>query len=485
MTRRGVLKVIFTLRHPFNYLKVMKGGAMKSDTIAAIATGNSSAGISIIRISGDKAFPAIDRIYRHKNGRKKISNMKSHTIHYGFIVDGNDVIDEVMVTIMKAPSTYTREDVVEINCHGGIVVTRKILEAVLKQDIRLAEPGEFTKRAFLNGRIDLSQAEAVCDIINAKNEIALKNSLNQLRGREKTIIETIRKSILRDVAYIEAALDDPENFTLEGFADDLKSHLKLNCKAIDELIKSSKNGKLIKEGIKTVILGKPNAGKSSLLNILVKEDRAIVTDIAGTTRDTLEETIRLNDITLNIIDTAGIRNTDDVIEKIGVEKAIKLSQDADLILYVIDSSRALDENDDRILALIEDKNAILLLNKSDLRPVVTPNDIKDKSNHPIIITSFLDYRGVEELELLIKEKFFEGSLTIHEDIYITNDRHLEAFNNALNSLRMVEDSVNKQMPEDFYSIDLMAAYEELGKILGENLSEDLINMIFSEFCMGK
>ena len=458
---------------------------MKSDTIAAIATGNSSAGISIIRISGDNAFPAIDRIYRPKSGRKQLSNMKSHTIHYGFIVDGNEVIDEIMVTIMKAPSTYTREDVVEINCHGGIVVTRKILETVLKQDIRLAEPGEFTKRAFLNGRIDLSQAEAVCDIINAKNEIALKNSLNQLKGREKAIIENIRSSILRDIAYIEAALDDPEHISLEGFTDDLSKHLDENCKLIDELIKSSKNGKLIKEGIKTVILGKPNAGKSSLLNILVKEDRAIVTDIEGTTRDTLEETIRLNDITLNIIDTAGIRKTDDIIEKIGVDKAIKLSRDADLILYVIDSSRALDENDDKILALIEDKNAILLLNKSDLAPKVIAKDIMEKSNHPIIITSFLDYLGIEELELLIKDMFFEGSLTIHEDIYITNERHLEALSNALKSLDMVKDSVSNQMPEDFYSIDLMAAYEELGKILGENLGEDLINTIFSEFCMGK
>lgn len=458
---------------------------MRSDTIAAIATGNSSSGISIIRISGNKAFPAIDSIYRPKSGNKQLSNKKSHTIHYGFIVDENEVIDEVMVTIMKAPSTYTRDDVVEINCHGGIVVTRKILQTVLKQGIRLAEPGEFTKRAFLNGRIDLSQAEAVCDIINAKNDIALKNSLNQLKGREKAIIDKIRNSILRDISYIEAALDDPEHISLDGFPEDLREHLSDNCKAIEELITGSKNGKLMKEGIKTVILGKPNVGKSSLLNILVKDDRAIVTDIAGTTRDTLEETIMLNDITLNIIDTAGIRNTEDIIERIGVEKAIKLSQDADLIIYVIDSSTNLDDNDKKILNLIEDKKAILLLNKSDLTPRVTVDDIKDKSKHPIIITSFVDYKGIEQLEELIKEMFFEGNLTIHEDIYITNERHLQAFENALNSLNMVIDSIDKQMPEDFYSIDLIAAYEELGKILGENLGEDLINMIFSEFCMGK
>lgn len=467
---------------PFKY---MKGVAMKSDTIAAIATGNSSAGISIIRISGNKAFPAIDKIYKSKGGNKKLSTKESHTIHYGFIVDEKEVIDEVMVTIMKAPSTYTREDVVEINCHGGIVVTRKILEAVLKQDIRLAEPGEFTKRAFLNGRIDLSQAEAVCDIINAKNDIALKNSLNQLKGREQEKIEKIRNSILGDIAYIEAALDDPEHISLEGFSDDLNNHLEANCKALHRLIKSSKDGRLIKEGIKTVILGKPNAGKSSLLNILVKEDRAIVTDIAGTTRDTLEETIRLNDITLNIIDTAGIRSTDDIIEKIGVDKAIKLSQDADLILYVIDSSLPLDKNDYKILSLIKDKKSILLLNKSDLNPKITVKDIEERSDHPIIITSLVEHRGVEELEKLIKKKFFEGNLTIHEDIYITNERHIESFKNALTSLNMVKNSIDRGMPEDFYSIDLMAAYEELGKIIGVNVGEDLINTIFSEFCMGK
>lgn len=466
-------------------MKYMKGVAMKSDTIAAIATGNSSVGISIIRISGYNALPAIDKIYRSKDGKKILSKKESHTIHYGFIVDEKEVIDEVMVTIMKAPSTYTREDIVEINCHGGIVVTRKILETVLKQGIRLAEPGEFTKRAFLNGRIDLSQAEAVCDIINAKNDIALKNSLNQLKGREQEIIEKIRNSILGDIAHIEAALDDPEHISLDGFSEELRNHLEANCQAILRLIKSSKDGKLIKEGIKTVILGKPNAGKSSLLNILVKEDRAIVTDIAGTTRDTLEETIRLNDITLNIIDTAGIRVTDDIIEKIGVDKAIKISQDADLILYVIDSSLPLDKNDDKILSLIRDKKAILLLNKSDLESKIKVKDIKEKSEHPIIITSFVEHRGIEELEELIKKMFFEGKLTIHEDIYITNERHVEVFKNALQSLNMVKDSVDKGMPEDFYSIDLMDAYEELGKILGENLGEDLINKIFSDFCMGK
>ena len=458
---------------------------MNTDTIAAIATGVGSGGISIIRISGNNALPVIDKIYKSKKNNKLISEQKSHTIHYGFIVDGEEVVDEVMVTVMKAPLTYTREDVVEINCHGGIVVTKKILDIVLKQGVRLAEPGEFTKRAFLNGRIDLSQAEAVCDIINAKNEMALKNSLNQLRGREFDIIKELREGILRDVAYIEAALDDPENYSLDGFSEHLLNNIDSYCKKIEKLISDSKNGKLIKEGIKTVILGKPNAGKSSLLNILVKEERAIVTDIAGTTRDTLEETVQLNEITLNIIDTAGIRKTEDVVEKIGVEKAIRIAKEADLIIYVIDSTTPLDENDEAILSLIRDKKAILLFNKSDLPPKININELKEKTDHPVIITSFINYKGLDELEKLIKEMFFKGELKLNEDILITNDRHIEAFRKALEALSMVKDSIENQMPEDSYSIDLMTAYEVLGKIIGENVEEDLINLIFSEFCMGK
>jgi len=458
---------------------------MKSDTITAIATGLSSGGISIIRISGNDAFSIIDRIYKSKNGKKKLSNEKSHTIHYGFIVDGDEIVDEVMVTIMRAPSTYTREDVIEINCHGGLVVTRKILKIVLGQGVRLAEPGEFTKRAFLNGRIDLSQAEAVSDIIKAKNDIALKNSLKQLEGREYEIIKKIRDSILRDIAYIEAALDDPEHISIEGFSEELEENLQNYSKSINRLISGSKNGRLIKEGIKTVILGKPNVGKSSLLNILVREDRAIVTDIAGTTRDTLEETINLNDITLNIIDTAGIRTTDDEVEKIGVDKAMKVAKEADLIIYVIDSSVPLDDNDEAILLMIKEKKAIILMNKSDLTPCIRKEDIEKKSNHPIIGTSFVEHEGIENLEQLIKDMFFKGDISFNEDIYVTNERHIEAFSNALKALDMVRESIYNNMPEDFYSIDLMTAYEELGGILGENVGEDLINMIFSEFCMGK
>lgn len=458
---------------------------MKTDTIAAIATGLSNAGISIIRISGKSAFPVIDRIYRSKSGNKILSKEKSHTIHYGYIADNGQPVDEVMVSVMRAPSTYTREDIVEINCHGGIVVTKKILETVLKQGVRIAEPGEFTKRAFLNGRIDLSQAEAVSDIIHARNDIALKNSLSQLQGREYRIIKELRDTILRDIAYIEAALDDPEHISLEGFSEELAEHLNKECKVISKLIESSKNGRLIKEGIKTVILGKPNVGKSSLLNSLVGSERAIVTDIAGTTRDTLEETIRINEITLNIIDTAGIRNTEDTVERIGVDKAKRIAQDADLILFVMDSSTGLDENDEAILSLIGGKKAILLLNKSDLVPKITIDEIRKKTDKPVINTSLKDNTGLDEFEAYVKELFFSGELSIQEDIYITNERHREAFAMSLESLKMVQQSISDGMPEDFYSIDLMNAYATLGKIIGENLEEDLVNMIFNEFCMGK
>lgn len=458
---------------------------MKSDTIAAIATGLSNAGISIIRISGNDAFEIIDKIYRSRKGNKILSKEASHTLHYGFIIDEEEIIDEVMVAIMRAPATYTREDIVEIDCHGGIVVTRRILEVVLKYGARLSDPGEFTKRAFLNGRIDLSQAEAVSDIISAKNELALKNSLNQLRGSVRQLIIELREKILRDMAFIEAALDDPEHISLEGFDRQLWEHLEEETEQIERLIKESRNGKIIKEGIKTVIVGKPNAGKSSLLNSLVGEERAIVTEIAGTTRDTLEETINLSGIVLNVIDTAGIRDTNDIIERMGVEKAIRIASDADLIIYVLDSSTELDANDKDIFEMIADKKAILLLNKSDLEQRITIEEISKMTAHPVINVSVKENTGLSELEAQIKDMFFGGELSLREDIYITNERHREALISSMESLKLVKQSLTDGMPEDFYSIDLMNAYEALGKIIGENVEEDLVNMIFKEFCMGK
>ena len=458
---------------------------MKSDTIAAIATGLSNAGISIIRISGDRAIELADKIFEARRQGVTLASAKSHTIHYGYIKNHEEVIDEVLVSVMKAPNSYTKEDVVEINCHGGIVVTKKIMDLVIAAGIRPADPGEFTKRAFLNGRIDLSQAEAVIDIIHAKNELALKNSVRQLKGNVQERIVEIRKQILLDTAFIEAALDDPEHISLEGFSDTLEKNTQQQIEQIEKLLKTTENGRMLKEGIKTVILGKPNAGKSSLMNLLLGEERAIVTEIAGTTRDTLEESILLNGITLNIIDTAGIRNTEDIVEKIGVSKAREIARDADLIIYVVDSSVPLDENDIEILQLIQNRKAIILLNKSDLEPVIEEAEITAYTDQKILKISAKERIGLEQLEAEIIDMFFAGDLRMNDEIYITNLRHKAALENAKVSLNQVLGSIYAGMPEDFYSIDLMNAYGELGSIIGEAVDEDLINTIFKEFCMGK
>jgi len=464
---------------------------MKTDTIAAIATGMSNGGISIVRISGEDSLAIADRIYRSKSGNKVLSRQQSHTVHYGYIYDGDILIDEVLVVLMKAPNSYTRENVVEINCHGGIMVTRKVLETVIKYGARTAEPGEFTKRAFLNGRIDLSQAEAVIDVINAKNSYALTSSLNQLKGNVHDKIVEIRESILHDTAYIEAALDDPEHYSLDGFSEELSNRVEKNIKELEKLLRSADNGRILKEGIQTVILGKPNAGKSSLLNVLLGEERAIVTDIEGTTRDTLEETILLDSIMLHVMDTAGIRQTADVVEQIGVEKARSSADKADLILYVVDSSRALDENDDMIMDFIKDKKAILLLNKTDLEPVITREMLQEKlsaysqQNFEIVAISAKEEKGMEQLEHILKEMFYQGKLSFNDEVYITNMRQKEAIAEGFESLLQVRESIVNQMPEDFYSIDLMNAYEVLGTVIGESVEEDLVNKIFKEFCMGK
>lgn len=458
---------------------------MKTDTIAAIATAVSNQGISIIRISGDEAFHIIDKIYKPKSGNKLLSKVESHTIHYGYIVDKDEIIDEVMVLLMRGPKSYTREDVIEIDCHGGIVVTKKILEVVLKAGARIAEPGEFTKRAFLNGRIDLSQAEAIGDIIHAKNEYALKNSLNQLRGNVLDKIIDIRAKVIHDIAHIEAALDDPEHMDFSEFSDEVDLNLNNNIKELKKLLKSANNGRLIKEGIKTVILGKPNAGKSSLLNILVGSDRAIVTDIAGTTRDTLEETITIGGVCLNIIDTAGIRDTEDIIEKIGIDKARKSADEADLVIYVVDSTKELDENDSLIMEMIKDKTSVVLRNKIDLDTIIDEEVLYKSTGKDVISISAKENTGIEKLEEWILKNFFEGKISLQDEIYITNIRHKEALMESIKSLEMVKESMESGLPEDFYSIDLMNAYEVLGKIIGEAVDEDLVNTIFREFCMGK
>ena len=457
---------------------------MGTDTIAAIATAMTSSGIGIVRISGDEAVSITDRIFEMKN-QKKLEDMPTHTIHYGHIHDGDEVIDEVMVVLMRGPKSYTREDTVEIDCHGGILVTKKVLEAVLNAGARLAEPGEFTKRAFLNGRIDLSQAEAVIDIINAKNDYALKSSVNQLDGKLSEKIKNIREIILNNVAFIEAALDDPEHFDIDANVDNLKNDVENCLNNVDNLLKTCDNGRIMHDGVRTVILGKTNAGKSSLLNVLAREERAIVTDIEGTTRDTLEEMINLSGITLNLIDTAGIRKTDDVVESIGVNKAKKLAEIADLVIYVVDSSRVLDDNDYEIMELIKDKKVLVILNKADLAQVTTAEDIKKIMNCETVTISAKQETGIEELEETVKNMFFNGEVKFNEDVYITSTRHKELLKKAENSLKLVLDGIDNMVSEDFLTIDLMAAYENLGLIIGEEIEDDLANRIFSKFCMGK
>ena len=454
-------------------------------TIAAISTAMSASGIGIVRISGEDAMEVISRIYRSKGGKKRIKEVPSHTIHYGYIYDGEELIDEVLVMIMRAPRTFTGEDTVEIDCHGGVFAMKRVLETVLKNGEEIAGPGEFTKRAFLNGRMDLSQAEAVMDVIQAKNEYALRSSIDQLKGSVQKAICDIREKIIYHIAYIESALDDPEHISLEGYPQELLEVVDKEQLEIKKLLKSSSDGKMIQEGIQTVILGKPNAGKSSLLNLLLGENRAIVTDIAGTTRDILEEYITLHGITLKIVDTAGIRETEDIVEKIGVDRARKMAQKADLILYVVDSSVPLDSNDEEIMSMLNGKKAIILYNKTDLKAAIEIDRLREKARHPVIPISAKEETGITELEEKIKDMFFGGELSFNDEVYITNARHKAALEEADKSLDLVRNSILGGLPEDFFSIDLMNAYENLGKILGESVGEDLVNEIFSKFCTGK
>lgn len=454
-------------------------------TIAAISTAMSESGIGIIRVSGPEAVDIVSRIYRSKGGKKDIKKVPTHTIHYGYIYDGEEQVDEVLVMVMRAPRTFTGEDTVEIDCHGGVYAMKRVLETVLKNGGKTASPGEFTKRAFLNGKMDLSQAEAVMDVIQAKNEYALKSSMEQLKGSVQKAIKDIRKDLIYHIAYIESALDDPEHISLEGYAQELLEIVEKEQKEIRHLLKTASDGKIMKEGIRTVILGKPNAGKSSLLNVLVGENRAIVTDIEGTTRDILEEYINLHGISLRMVDTAGIRETEDVVEKIGVNRARDMAKEADLILYVVDSSRPLDKNDEEIISMLDSRKAIVLYNKTDLESKVDIEELKERVKRPVISVSAKEETGIRELEKEIKNMFFSGEISFNDEVYITNARHKEALMEAAESLALVKNSIEMDMPEDFFSIDLMNAYESLGRIIGESVGEDLVNEIFSKFCMGK
>lgn len=472
---------------------------MYTKTIASIASGMGG-GIGVIRISGDDALTVAGKIFRkrsqidltsecEKDGiqydDKYFWKKESHTIHYGFIVDNGKVIDEVMVLLMKKPNSYTREDVVEIDSHGGPFIVKKILETVLKNGAVLAEPGEFTKRAFLNGRIDLAQAEAVMKLISSENNYALDSALSQLEGNLSKYIENIRQDILHDMGYIEAALDDPEHYELGEFRFELKDKLQNDREKLNELIEHFDDGRMKSEGINTVIVGKPNAGKSSLMNLLLDEDRAIVTNVAGTTRDILEERVKLGDVILNLVDTAGIHETNDIVENIGVNKAIEYADKCDFIIYVVDSSERLDDADFKIIDILQQKKGVILMNKSDLNPVITVEDIQKKLNWECITFSNETKQGMKELENYVNNSFLDGNISFNNQVYLTGIRHKEAVISAIESINAVLQAIDDDMPEDFYTIDMMDAYKELGLINGETASEDLVNKIFKEFCMGK
>lgn len=457
---------------------------MKKDAIAAIATPPGVSGIGIIRVSGSDAIDVVSRIFKSRKN-KKLSDFASHTLHYGWIHDDGEILDEVLVAVMRAPHTYTTEDTVEIDCHGGILILRRILEAVIKYGASPAEPGEFTKRAFLNGRIDLSQAEAVMDVINSQNDYALRSSVSQLSGSLSKKIKNLRSEILYQLAYIESSLDDPEHISLEGYEKVLSEKIHSIICEVESLLNSADDGRVISEGVQTVILGKPNAGKSSLMNLMLGEERAIVTDIAGTTRDILEGQIRLHGINLNIIDTAGIRETQDAIEKIGVDKAYEKANIADLILFVVDGACPLDENDDAIIKLIQGKRVIVLLNKTDLDLAITKEELEVLTGFPVVMVSAKEETGISQFENLIQDMFYGGEIHFNDEVVITNVRHKAALSDALDSLRMVMKGISDQMPEDFLTIDLIDAYETLGSIIGESVEDDLVNEIFSKFCTGK
>lgn len=472
---------------------------MNNDTIASISTALSESGIGIIRISGPDAITIADQIYTDKNGTHNLKSQKSHTIHYGYIVnDSEDIIDEVMVSIMKGPNSYTREDVVEINCHGGVRLCRNILDTVLHTGARLADPGEFTKRAFLNGRLDLTRAEAVMDTIRATSDTALDQSIRQLHGDLYQLLNNICSDILYEIAHIEAVLDDPDSYDISDYGDELSAKVDHISSDISDLIRSYDEGRILSEGIRTSILGNPNAGKSSLMNLLYGENRAIVTDIPGTTRDTLTETIRLDDVTIVLTDTAGIRETDDKIEQIGVTRAIESAKDSDLIIYVADASditSGFSLRDETLCDLLRSTRTILLLNKSDLTESGGPNDqtdiIKKEFNdhgiNPDVIlsTSMITRDGISDLKSAIRDMFYKGELTSDHQMIITNLRHVECLREALASLDKVKSSIESGVSEDLYCIDLTDAYRALARITGAEVSEDIVNEIFSKFCMGK
>lgn len=458
---------------------------MQLETISSISTPVGEGAIAIVRLSGIDALEIADKLYR---GKQTLAEVETHTINYGHIVDPDteEVIEEVMAAVMRAPKTYTREDIVEINCHGGINTINRILQLTLKHGARMAEPGEFTKRAFLNGRIDLSQAEGVMDFIRAKTTEASKVASGQMQGRLKVYIEGLRQSILNILAQVEVNIDYPEYDDVEEattvFLMEEAEKVKME---IESLLKSSRQGRIMREGLGTVIVGKPNVGKSSLLNYLIQDNKAIVTEVAGTTRDILEEYVNVNGIPLKLVDTAGIRDTDDIVERIGVERSRKALEEAELILYVLNYNEALTPGDMEILDSIKDENVIIIINKLDLENNLDVGELESKYDFPIVRTSITEGTGVDDLEDKIAELFFGGAVSSADSTYLSNNRHIGLLEQANSAINDAIDSAQMDVPIDIVQIDLVKTWELLGEVIGEDVSEQLIDQLFSQFCLGK
>ncbi|WP_261131418.1 tRNA uridine-5-carboxymethylaminomethyl(34) synthesis GTPase MnmE [Bacillus sp. Marseille-Q3570] len=458
---------------------------MEGDTITAISTPMGEAAIAIVRLSGDQALDIADKMYQ---GKQALKEVESHTIHYGYIVDPdtNEKAEEVMVTVMKGPKTFTREDVVEINCHGGLVSVNRVLEIALNSGARLAEPGEFTKRAFLNGRIDLSQAEAVMDLIRAKTDRAMNVALNQMEGRLSKLIQKLRQTLLETVAHVEVNIDYPEYDAEEMTHLLLTEKLGYVKSEIESLLQTAEQGKILREGLSTVIIGRPNVGKSSLLNSLVHENKAIVTDIPGTTRDVIEEYVNVRGVPLRLVDTAGIRETEDIVERIGVERSRQVLKEADLILLLLNYGESLTEEDKKLFEAVEGMDVIVIVNKTDLDKEIDMEEVREiAKDHSVVSTSIIEEEGIDKLEESIKELFFTGNVEAGDMTYVSNSRHISLLKQAKRSLEDAFAGIDAGLPVDMVQIDITRTWEILGEIIGDSVSESLIDQLFSQFCLGK
>ncbi|MCI2927541.1 tRNA uridine-5-carboxymethylaminomethyl(34) synthesis GTPase MnmE [Staphylococcus hominis] len=459
---------------------------MDFDTITSISTPMGEGAIGIVRLSGPEAVEIGDKLYK---GKKKLKDVPSHTINYGHIIDPetDEVVEEVMISVLRAPKTFTREDIIEINCHGGILTINRILELTMTHGARMAEPGEYTKRAFLNGRIDLSQAEAVMDFIRSKTDRASKVAMNQIEGRLSDLIKRQRQSILEILAQVEVNIDYPEYDDVEDATTEfLLAQSKKIKNEIDQLLETGTQGKIMREGLSTVIVGKPNVGKSSMLNNLIQDNKAIVTEVAGTTRDVLEEYVNVRGVPLRLVDTAGIRDTENIVEKIGVERSRKALSEADLILFVLNNNEPLTEEDRTLYEVIKNEDSIVIVNKTDLERRLDIEEVKTMiGDTPLIQTSMLKQEGVDELELQIRDLFFGGEVQNQDMTYVSNSRHISLLKQARQTIQDAIDAAEAGIPMDMVQIDLTRTWELLGEIIGESASDELINQLFSQFCLGK